>query len=303
MAQQFVTEVLGQGIAKLISILIGVLVLTSCARQADANRLRDYYEISIQSAVWTPRLDQKSVSIWFGAPPTTRTCRGQTYHLVPNQPIKHNSLQFLKLCDEVSVVVGELEANKFQDDSALRSALATHEAFHAAIHISKLDNALQPVDFDSDQPQDRDDLGVLQQYFKALGKTLKAKQSNCSALKNLRRRLSSKEWQSANERARYEWSADYYMVHSLNLSEKDYLDLRTNKFPFVDPADWIYLSGFYAMEQIEKNFSRKDWQQLYARGLSLLQVLYVSAGCDTKQRAISTDPAPRFYGASEIYTK
>ena len=285
------------------TLLMATTLLVSCSSASTEVPPPGTFTISIDSNIWTLPIAQKSVLVWFERPPQTSACQGKTLRLDASQLPGKNQLLFSPVCRDIAAIFGPFDAGKFDDDSRLREALAVHEALHAATQVGKFDQALRAVEIRSNQPADRDNLLVMQTYFKEIGTHLKSGNISCAALNASRQKLSEREWQAANTRARYEWPADYYMVHALRQSETQYLDLRVNKLPFVSPGDWLYLSGYYAMIQIEKRFPREAWQALYAKGLSPLQTLYVAAGCDSREDALSTDAAGSYYAASEIYTE
>ncbi len=239
--------------------------------------------------------------MWFGSLPETIKCNGKTLRIVKENHVGVDKQLFANVCDGVAVAFGDFNPMKFEDDLELRRAFAEHEAFHAAVQVAKYDAVRRAVSFESKQPLGRDDLGVVQNFFKRLGQALKTQRATCSVLSNERQRLSDTEWQSANIRARFEWTADYYMSRTIGQSEIDFLRFRTEKVPFADPADWVYLSGFYAMREIEKTYSRIEWQGFYTQGLSPLQLLYVVKGCDSIRAASSTEESHRFYAASDVY--
>ncbi len=161
-----------------------------------------------------------------------------------------------------------------------RFALA-HEGFHFLIQEKSLK---LPLKFSMIGRRTYQSGDVFESKLKSLFKYLitdKGSTLSCSKINNYLKGFSRAELDYINMRVHLEWPAEFYAVsHVFGKPNHEYSEIRNTLGK--DPEKSIYLSAFYGMMSIEKNFTRKKWQTLVAQGYPILSLFLTSIGCSDK---------------------
>jgi hypothetical protein len=282
------------GVGFLCFFTLGMLL----AKKTSVERV---YKVKIDDRIWveTSKLQwpnkHQYVNVVMGATSATKICgKSLSKSVIEKLNDKKNSqagLTFGVACHELWVLFPENDLKIWKTGSYQEKAIAAHEAFHLAVQMyskrrARMENAM---DYNYVMQLHAAKKYETNEFFQKISDISKEKSNNakthCDSLFGIREKYNELQIDYIRYQIGMEWPAEFYMREVYYADNKqEYAAFRNhigkNSPEFIPyNANIIYSAGTEAIKKIEQTVPRKDWQNRYLQGETLLNIYFESIGC------------------------
>jgi hypothetical protein len=236
------------------------------------------------------------VNVVMGATSATTICgksiSKEVMEKLNSKNVSHAGLTFGVACRELWVLFPANDLKKMKVNAHQEKAVAAHEAFHMAVQYfsSRKIRIERAMDYNYAMRLAMPKKRETNNFFKKISDISKGKlgdsKLHCSSLLASYREYDSWQIDYIRNRIDMEWPAEFYMREAYFLDEsEEYEVFRNDLFKSSSEAmlyngNIIYSAGTEAIKAIEQTISRKDWQNRYLQGETLLNIYFESIGCE-----------------------